>query len=248
MTSYLLLFFFGVVAGTLNVIAGGGSFLTVPLLIFLGLPPTVANGTNRVGILLQNVSAVWGFHRHQVVDWRYVLWAALPATFGALLGSWGAVVIGEQAFKNFLALVMIIVTLWTLWDPLKGTKRERPLAEKPRIGWLAFGFFLVGIYGGFVQAGVGFLILATTTLAGLDLVRGNAVKVLSILIYTFLALGVFAWQHKVNWPLGLTLAAGTVVGGQLGVHLTVLKGHQWVKRVVTVVVILLAVKLLVMRV
>ena len=248
MTSYLLLFFFGIVAGTLNVIAGGGSFLTIPLLIFLGLPPTVANGTNRVGILLQNVGAVWGFHRHQVVDWRYVLWAALPATGGALLGTWGAVIIGEQAFKNFLALVMILVTLWTLWDPLKGSKQERPATEKPRVGWLAFGFFLVGIYGGFVQAGVGFLVLATTTMAGLDLVRGNAVKVLSILIYTFLALGIFTWQHKVNWPLGLTLAAGTMVGGQLGVHLTVLKGHQWVKKVVTVAVIIMAVKLLVMRV
>jgi len=248
MTSYFLLFFFGIIAGTLNVIAGGGSFLTIPLLIFLGLPPTVANGTNRVGILLQNVGAVWGFHRHQVVDWRYVLWAALPATLGALLGAWGAVIIGEQAFKNFLALVMIIVTLWTLWDPLKGSKGEKSAMEKPRVGWLAFGFFLVGIYGGFVQAGVGFLVLATTTLAGLDLVRGNAVKVLSILIYTFLALGIFAWQQKVNWPLGLTLAAGTVVGGQLGVHLTVLKGHQWVKKVVTVAVIIMAVKLLVMRV
>ena len=248
MTPYLLLFFFGLVAGTLNVIAGGGSFLTIPLLIFLGLPPTVANGTNRVGILLQNVGAVWGFHRHQVVDWRYVLWAALPATFGALLGSWGAVVVGEQVFKNFLALVMIVVTLWTLWDPLKGSGREKPAMEKPRVGWLAFGFFLVGIYGGFVQAGVGFLVLATTTLAGLDLVKGNAVKVLSILIYTFLALGIFAWQHKVNWPLGLSLAAGTVVGGQLGVHLTVLKGHQWVKKVVTVAVIVMAVKLLFMRV
>lgn len=248
MASYFLLFFFGIIAGTLNVIAGGGSFLTVPLLIFLGLPPTVANGTNRVGILLQNVGAVWGFHRHQVVDWRYVLWAALPATLGALLGAWGAVIIAEEAFKNFLAVVMIIVTLWTLWDPLKTSRGKDSVGEHPRVAWLAFGFFLVGIYGGFVQAGVGFLVLATTTLAGLDLVKGNAVKVLSILIYTFLALGIFAWQHKVNWPLGLTLAAGTVVGGQLGVHLTVLKGHQWVKKVVTVAVIIMAVKLLLMRV
>ncbi len=246
--SYLLLFFFGVVAGTLNVIAGGGSFLTMPLLIFLGLPPTVANGTNRVGILLQNVAAVWGFHRHRVVDWRYILWAALPATAGALLGAWGAVVIGEQAFKNFLALIMIVVTLWTLWDPLKGMKTAAAGARPPRIGMLAGGFFLVGIYGGFVQAGVGFLVLATTTLAGLDLVRGNAVKVLSILIYTFIALGIFAWQGKVDWTLGLVLAAGTVAGSQLGVHLTVLKGHKWIKKVVTVMVILLAVKLLLMRI
>ncbi|MBN2332614.1 MAG: sulfite exporter TauE/SafE family protein [Deltaproteobacteria bacterium] len=247
MISYILLFLFGIIAGTLNVIAGGGSFLTMPLLIFLGLPPTVANGTNRVGILLQNVGAVWGFHRHKVVDWRYVVWAALPATAGALLGAWGAVRIGEQAFKNVLALIMIMVTLWTLWDPLKGADSGGPVAEKPRVWLLAAGFFLVGIYGGFVQAGVGFLVLAATTLAGLDLVRGNAVKVLSILIYTLLALGVFIWQDKVHWPLGLTLAAGTVVGGQLGVHLTVLKGHTWVKKVVTTAVIVLAIKLLVMK-
>ncbi|MBW1645542.1 MAG: sulfite exporter TauE/SafE family protein [Deltaproteobacteria bacterium] len=247
--SYLLLFSFGVMAGTVNVIAGGGSFLTMPLLIFLGLPPTVANGTNRVGILLQNVAAVWGFHRHQVIDWRYLLWAALPATVGALLGAWGAVVIGEQAFKNFLALIMIVVTLWTLWDPLKGMKSTTATGDRPpRVWLLAGGFFLVGIYGGFVQAGVGFLVLATTTLAGLDLVRGNAVKVLSILIYTFIALGIFAWQGKVDWVLGLVLAAGTVLGSQLGVHLTVLKGHRWIKKVVTVMVILLAVKLLLMRI
>lgn len=248
MASYFLLFFFGIIAGTLNVIAGGGSFLTMPLLIFLGLPPTVANGTNRVGILLQNVGAVWGFNRHHVVDWRYVLWAALPATCGAAFGSWGAVVIGEQAFKNFFAMVMIAVTLWTLWDPLKMHNVSGTEPEKPRVWLLAAGFFLVGIYGGFVQAGVGFLILAATTLAGLDLVRGNAVKVLSVLIYTFMSLAVFVWQNKVNWPMGLTLAAGTVIGSQVGVKLTVLKGHGWVKKVVTVAVIILAVKLLVMRV
>ncbi len=245
MGSYLVLFGAGLVAGTLNVIAGGGSFLTLPILIFLGLPPTVANGTNRVGIFLQNVAAVWGFNRHRVLDWRYVVWAAVPATFGAALGTWAAVRIGEDAFRNVLAFLMIGVTLWTLWDPLKKGRRLLAEGEKPRVAPLAAGFFLVGIYGGFVQAGVGFLILATTTLAGLDLVRGNAVKVLSVLIYTALSLAIFAWQDKVVWDLGLALAAGTVAGSQLGVRLTVLKGHRGVKAVVTAAVIVFAVKLLV---
>ncbi len=246
MEAYAGLFAVGFVAGALNVIAGGGSFLTLPILIFLGLPPTVANGTNRVGIFLQNVAAVWGFHRHQVMDWRYVLWAAVPATFGAALGTWAAVSIGDAAFRRVLAFLMIAVTLWTLWDPLRKHQAFLKPGERPRVLPLAAGFFLVGIYGGFVQAGVGFLILATTTLAGLDLVRGNAVKVLSVLVYTALSLALFALEGKVVWDLGLALAVGMVAGSQVGVRLTVLKGHAWIKGVVTAAVIVFAVKLLLM--
>ena len=246
MQAYAGLFAVGFVAGALNVIAGGGSFLTLPILIFLGLPPTVANGTNRVGIFLQNVAAVWGFHRHQVMDWRYVVWAAVPATFGAALGTWGAVTIGDAAFRRILAFLMIAVTLWTLWDPLRKHRAFLQPGERPRVLPLAAGFFVVGIYGGFVQAGVGFLILATTTLAGLDLVRGNAVKVLSVLVYTALSLALFAVEGKVVWDLGLALAVGMVAGSQVGVRLTVLKGHAWIKGVVTAAVIVFAVKLLLM--
>jgi len=108
---------------------------------------------------------------------------------------------------------------------------------------LAVGFFLVGVYGGFVQAGVGFLILAATSLAGLDLVRGNAVKVLTVLCFTLMSLGIFAWQDKVQWWIGLTLGAGTVLGGLVGVRLTVLKGHAWIKRVMTVTIIVFALRL-----
>lgn len=244
---YLILFAVGVIAGTLNTIAGGGSFLTLPALMatsIAGLEANVANGTNRVAIVIQNIGAVWGFHRHGVVDWRYVAWAALPASCGAGLGAWIANLIGDAAFKSILAFLMVGVTLWTLWDPLK---KRKPAAEgsRPNVGLLALGFFVVGIYGGFVQAGVGFLILAATTMAGLDLVRGNAVKVLSILVYSFVALGVFANFGNVDWVLGLALAAGNFTGSQIGVRLTVLKGHAWVKAVVTIAVIALAIKLLV---
>lgn len=113
------------------------------------------------------------------------------------------------------------------------------------MGLLALGFFVVGIYGGFVQAGVGFLILAATTLAGLDLVRGNAVKVLSVLVFTAMSLAIFAWQGMVDWPLGLALGAGNTAGGFVGVRLAVLKGHDWLRRVVTACVVLFALKLLI---
>jgi uncharacterized membrane protein YfcA len=237
-----LLVLAGFVAGALNVIAGGGSFLTLPILIFMGLPASVANGTNRVGIFFQNVGAVWGFHRNRLMDWKSILWAALPASLGAVAGTVLALSIGDAAFRKVLAFLMIAVTLWTLWDPLA---KKDPSSRKGsvRLPVLAFGFFLTGVYGGFVQAGVGFLVLAATTLAGLDLVRGNAVKVLSILAFTIVSLAIFVSQGKVLWLPGLVLALGTFLGGQLGVRFTVLKGHAWVKRVVTVTIIVFAVKL-----
>ena len=244
LSGYLLLFCVGCLAGALNVIAGGGSFLTLPVLIFLGLPPTVANGTNRVGIALQNMGAVWSFHRHGVLQWRYLLWAALPATGGAVLGTWIALWVSDQLFQKILAFLMVALTLWTLWDPLKAQHTPAGDSGKPPLkAILGVGFFLAGVYGGFVQAGVGFLILAATSLAGLDLVRGNAVKVLSVLCFTVVSLGIFAWQGRVHWGIGLTLAAGTLLGGLVGVHFTVLKGHRWIKGVVTVTILLFAVKL-----
>ena len=234
---YALLFAAGAIAGTLNVLAGGGSFLTLPILIFLGLPAGIANGTNRVGILLQNVAAVWSFHRDAVMDWRSVAWAAVPATLGAGLGTWLALEISDQDFQRVLAFLMVVISLFSLWSP-------RPQEQRgARLPLLAAGFFAVGIYGGFVQAGVGFLILAATSFAGLDLVRGNAVKVLSVLCFTSVSLALFAWQGRVDWGLGLTLAAGTIVGGLAGARLSVLKGHRWLRRLVTAAVIVFALKL-----
>ncbi len=241
---YLALFVAGGVAGTLNVIAGGGSFLTLPVLIFLGLPPGIANGTNRVAILLQNVGAVWSFKRFGVLDTKSLLWAAVPATLGALPGTWLAIVISDRAFQRTLAFLMVAVTVWTLWsrDDAPGNGG----VDRPRYLALGVGFFVAGLYGGFVQAGVGFLLLAGTSLAGLDLVRGNAVKVLAVLCFTSVSLGIFVWQDRVDWPLGLCLAAGNVLGGLLGARLTVLKGHGWVKNVVTATILIFAVKLWVM--
>lgn len=241
--AYLILFGAGLVAGTLNVIAGGGSLLTLPVLIFLGLPATVANGTNRVAILAQNIGAVWSFNRHRVIEWRLVPLAAIPAAVGAIVGTWAAIRIGDAAFQRVLAAIMVAVVVWTIWDPLR--KREPDEGDMRRGHQVGFGvaFFLVGVYGGFVQAGVGFLILAATTLMGLDLVRGNALKVLIVLIFTPIALVLFALNGKVDWGLGLALAAGNFVGGQVGVHFSVLKGHRWIKRVVLVTVIVFAIKL-----
>jgi len=170
---------------------------------------------------------------------------ALPAAaLGALLGTWIAVSVPDMAFQRILAFLMVGVTLWTLIDPVGRFRQGKDKSSASVSTWILLaGFFIAGVYGGFVQAGVGFLILTVTTLAGLDMVRGNAVKVAVVLVFTVLSLAIFAWNGKVDWISGLCLGIGTLVGGQVGVHLTVLKGHRWVKGVVTAMVILFAIKL-----
>jgi uncharacterized membrane protein YfcA len=247
-TMAIVLFVVGTVAGTLNVIAGGGSLLTVPVMIFLGLPPTVANGTNRVAILVQNVGALWSFSRHRVVEWSWLRLAAVPAFFGAALGTWLAVRIPDETFQRILAVLMVIIALWTVWNPLKrvevGTTLRWAGDRRGRL-LLAAAFFGVGVYGGFIQAGVGFLILAVVSLAGLDLVRGNALKVLVVLAYTPISIAIFAAAAKIDWGVGAALAAGNLCGALIGVRLAVLKGHVWIRRVVIVMVIAFAARLLI---
>ncbi len=241
----VLLFVVGLAAGTLNVIAGGGSMLTLPVMIFLGLPPTVANGTNRVAIVVQSVGATWSFERKKLISRAWLGLAVPPAVLGAILGTWGAVEIGDVAFQRVLAGVLVVVAVFSLWRPgaePDGTNAALPTGAA-RWGF-ALAFFVAGLYGGFIQAGVGFVILAITSAGGLDLVRGNAVKVPLALAFTTVALTLFALDGKVDWAVGVALAGGNLIGGLLGVHLTVLKGHRWVRSVVTVVTVLFAIRLL----
>jgi uncharacterized protein len=236
------LFAVGFVAAVINVIAAGGSFLTLPLLLFLGLPATLANGTNRVGVLAQNVSAVVGFHRHRILPFRWALAVSVPATIGAAIGVWGALVVPEIAFRRILSLVMLAMTLGTLLHrQMKGTPRVE--VQRPGHWTMVVGFFFTGLYGGFLQAGVGFLALAMTTLAGLDLVRGNAVKVFTVMLLTTLSLAVFAGTGNVDWPAGIALGLGNLLGGIVGVRVAVLNGHRWLEHVVTVTVVLFAILL-----
>ena len=233
----------GFVAAVVNTLAGGGSFLTLPLLILLGLPAAEANGTNRLGVVAQNVGAVWGFHREGALPWRYAWRVSLVPTAASVLGAWLALHIGDREFRRLLALLMLAITLWTILEPLLSRRTASGGPRQPRPVFAFWMFLGAGLYGGFVQAGVGFLVLAATTLAGLDLRRGNSVKVFLILLVTAVALGVFAWDGKVRWAEGLALAAGSVAGSLCGVRLAMLKGDRWLRGFVTAAALVFAVKL-----
>ena len=231
-TASLLLFAVGLVAATANVVAGGGSFLTLPVLLFLGLPATVANATNRVGVVTQTVTSAVAFHGYGLLP-RHLVWrASLPAAAGAFFGAWAALQVGDLAFRRLLAVCMLALTLLTFWRRTPAPADPTGTPSTP--AWLAPAFFGVGLYGGFIQAGVGFLVLAITNVLRIDLVRANALKNTVVLPLTVIALGLFASRGAIDWTLGLALAAGNMVGGLLGVRLALAAGHRWLQHFVTV--------------
>lgn len=241
---YLLVFGSGLIAGFINVVAGGGSLLTLPILIFMGLPPAMANGTNRVGIFLQNLFAVGGFKSKGVSAFPFAIWLSISALLGAIIGAKIAVDISGELFNRILAIVMLMVIGITVFNPLKKKDVTGELMSKGRQTASIIAFFFVGVYGGFIQAGVGFIIMATLTLINqLSLVKTNSIKVFVALIYTIFALVVFAWEGQVDWVLGFTLAAGTAIGGWTASRWSVDKGDQWIRYFLIVAVSVMAVKL-----
>ncbi len=240
----LLVLVIGAVAGWINVFAGGGSLLTLPLLIFLGLPSAIANGTNRVAVTAQNIFAVMGFRSKGVADWRLSVFFSVPAILGAILGARIAMDLPDALFRRVLAIVMVAVLVIVIWDPAKRMKR----VNRAMTGWRAViaaaGFFLIGMYGGFLQAGVGFLIIAFIVfLTGFDLVRTNALKVFVIGVLTIVALVMFAIEGKVDWPLGIALGIGNSLGGWFGSRFQVEKGEKVVRIMLVVAVLIMALQL-----
>jgi uncharacterized membrane protein YfcA len=235
----------GVVAGFLNVLAGGGSLLTLPLLIFFGLPVATANGTNRIAIFCQNIFAITGFKRQGIFPIRIALICTPPALIGSYIGANMAITVDEMLFRRILAVVMIGVLIFMIIDPLKRLQRSEMPMTPIRLAVLIVSFFGIGVYGGFVQAGVGFIIITGLLVHGLDLVRINAIKVLVIFAFTIVALGVFVVHGQVDYVLGLALATGNSLGGWFATHIAVKKGHEWIKRFVIVTVLIFALRLLV---
>jgi uncharacterized membrane protein YfcA len=234
----------GILAGFLNVLAGGGSLLTLPLLIFFGLPAATANGTNRIAIFCQNVFAITGFKRQGIFPIRLALLCTPPALIGSYIGANLAITVDEMLFRRLLALIMVGVLVFMAIDPMKRFRKPEMPMTPMRLLILVISFFAIGIYGGFVQAGVGFLIITGLLVHGLDLVRINAVKVLVIFAFTMVALGVFVVHGQVDYVLGLALAVGNSLGGWFASHLAVKKGHEWIKRFVIATVLVFALRLL----
>jgi uncharacterized membrane protein YfcA len=235
----------GVVGGFLNVMAGGGSLITVPVMVFMGLPGPVANGTNRIAILAQNITAIVTFARRGFSDYRLSLTLAACALPGALVGALMGTQLEGVWFNRALALIMIAVMLVMYFD--KGAA-EQSQDYQPTRRQLINGHLLMvgaGFWGGFIQLGVGFILMPILNrVMGLDLVRTNMHKVFIIAVYTIVALSVFASQIELMWVVGIALAVGNSIGGYLGAHFAVKKGEGMIRLVLNLVLVAFIIKLL----
>lgn len=234
----------GIAAGFINTTAGGGSMLTIPLLMFMGLPANVANGTNRIAIVLQNIVAVSTFRKKKVIDLKTDYRLAIPAIFGAILGAFIAVEINVELLKSVIAGLMVIMLFVVLLKPEAWVKQKAgQVSAKPSVVQYII-FFFVGVYGGFIQMGIGFFMLAALVLgAGYDLVKANSIKVFIALIYTIFALGIFFYHKQVDITAGLILAAGNMIGAWLGVHFQVKGGAKYVRYVLILAMVIVILNL-----
>lgn len=244
----LLVFIVGIITGIINILSAGGSLLTLPILIFLGLPAADANGTNRIAILVQSTVGITAFQRQGWIEWKARAWTWFaPAAVGSLIGAWLAVDINGTLFQRLLSIMMVFVLI-LLFIPKQKLRSERLRQFSSRkivqYGILPPAFFCIGIYGGLIQAGVGFFIVGILMLfSSLPLQRINAYKVAIVGVFIFLSLFIFLWYGKVYWGIGLSLAAGSAIGAWIGAKIAVEKGERWIQTFMAVAVIVMAVQL-----
>lgn len=219
----LLLISTGIIAGFINILAGGGSFLTIPALMLMGIPADIANATNRVGVMLQATEGIRGFNKKGMLDKQAIVPILLPTIVGSCIGALLASYVPVSLLKPIILITLISMALLMVIKPSIMTPPEgtEPLSPWQSPGGF-IGLFLAGIYGGFIQAGVGFALLAA--LVGTlryDLVRANALKMVATAIFTIVSLIIFISRDQILWVPGLLLAVGSVIGARLSVNFAV---------------------------
>lgn len=244
MLELLLLTITGIATGFLNVMAGGGSMLSVPIMIFLGVPGTVANGTNRIAILPQNISAVWAFYRKGFANFRLSLTLGLCTIPGTLIGATLAAKVPNDQFNTVLAVIMVIVLIvMSLPQPKTIAVNQNPSRNRLIAGHFLMG--VIGFWGGFIHIGVGFLLMPVLNrVMQLDLITTNAHKVFIVLCYTVVALLVFASQLSLVWKYGIALGIGTWIGAWIAANVQVKQGIGAIKITLNIVIVAFIIKLL----
>ncbi len=242
---FVFIFFMSFLAGIFNTMAAGGSFLMLPLLIFAGLPPTVANGTNRVALLAQNAASQYGFIKQGVSDLKTNIRLSIPAVIGSILGAYFSIKIPEVAFKKVLSILMIVFVIIMIFKE-NNNRKGKSSNYKPNSIVTFIIFLFVGLYGGFIQAGVGLFLIGSIKLCtDFDLVKTNSVKTFIIASYTVVAILIFALGGKINWNVALLVAIGQGLGGFAGSKIAVKGGEKFVKKFIIAAIILMAIKLLI---
>jgi uncharacterized membrane protein YfcA len=242
---YVMIIGAGVIAGFINTLAGSGSLLTLPLLMFIGLPPNVANGTNRISIMLQSLIGTLGFRKQAALDLKSGFSLGLPSVLGSIAGALLALTLNARSMERAVGILMVIMFFFVLFKPevwLKG-KKEQHVHASSMVNFVIF--FLIGVYGGFIQAGVGFFLLGGLVLgAGMDLVKANAIKNFLVFLYTPFALFIYIMAGQVDYKAGLILSVGSMAGAWLGTKTAISWGPAFIRYVLLIAVLASAIQLL----
>lgn len=229
----------GIFVGFINTLAGGGTIISLSLFMFMGLPADVANGTNRIAVILQNFTSSTSFKKQKLLDTKKGLILAIPAIIGSMIGAQLSVEIDEATFKKAIGLVMLMMIYFMVVKPDKWINGQKALQVKKVSPLQLIIFFFIGIYGGFVQVGVGYFLLAGIVLgAGYELVRANAIKGFIVMLYTIFALIVFVLNDKVNWQFGLIHSIGNVTGAFIASRYALTWGAGFIRWFIVVIIII----------
>jgi uncharacterized membrane protein YfcA len=210
----------GMLATVINVMAGGGGMIVLPALIALGLPADVANGTYRLGVVTQSIAGSTALHRQGKLDTSQLGPIMFPTVLGAAIGALIATRIPRELLKPIMLVTMIIMASLIAFRKQTLIAPEGPPLAPRQAPRAYVGLFLAGLYGGFIQAGVGFVLLSV--LVGTlrhDLIGANAIKLVATLAFGSVALGIFVWAGQVAWTPAIVLAIASIVGARLGVKM-----------------------------
>jgi uncharacterized membrane protein YfcA len=242
---YPLLVLTGFVAGFINTLAGAGSVISLAVLNLAGLPLDMANGTKRVAILFQTLVGVSRFKQQGQLEVREHLSIILPAVAGAILGALLVGQVTDLIFRRSVGLCMLGVLGLLFFKPQRWIEGNADRLKAHAGPGRRIAFFLIGVYGGYIQVGVGvFMLSALVLVEGLDLVRANAIKILLALCFTVPSLVIFMINGLVRWDLGLALAAGSMLGAWAATHEAAKRGAPFIRKLLIIVVIAAAVRYL----
>lgn len=243
---YLLAIIGGFAAGFINTLAGSGSIITLPLLIFLGLPASVANGTNRIGALLQTMVSVTTFLKRGNYNVRGSIWLIMPAILGSLIGASIAVDLDEETITYTIGIVMLLLLIPVLSNQKKWLQKDTAENNEVNKGMVVFVFSILGVYGGFVQTGVGiFLLSGMVLMANYSVVKANVIKNVIVLAYTIPTFFIY-WAHGlIHWEFGLLVASGQMIGSWIAARFAIEKegANKWIRYLLVTMIIISAIEL-----
>lgn len=228
----------GLFVGFINTLAGGGTIISFTVLMLLGLPANVANGTNRVPIIIQNMVALRNFKKKKILDTSKALSLGIPTVLGSILGSLLVINIDQQMIEIYFGIIMLVMLFFLIYKPSVWLKGKEELIKKKTPIWMMVLFFFIGIYGGVIHVGIGYFLLIGLVLgAGYDLVRANAMKLFIVLLYVPFTLIVFIMNDQVRWDYGLVHAIGNFIGAYIASKWATEWGAKFVRWMLMVIIL-----------